>query len=187
MRKLLTSIITTVSLGGIASPAMAEQLIVFAAGDFYSTWNFTPPVSPLTAPSGNWQFSFIIPDTINSNPTTQISGFEYLLNGAQVPLTPTSIEFFSFREDGLFDLNFANGLRLSLTGPEVLQGSTIRTLYFTGIQMRVDGLLASSGGSVGIATYVPEPATWALLALGFAAMLPLARCTSRSKGKCRHS
>jgi hypothetical protein len=121
------------------------------------------------------QFSFLLPDTLSSNPTTQVTDFSYSLNGTTVSTSlPGGALFYSVANGGGFDLyptinNGSNVSVLSFLFPNDV-GSNLKVVggtFQTSIELNdgittADGLTPGSGsGMVTIASATtPEPSCW---------------------------
>ena len=84
-------------------------------------------------------------------------------------------------DSGMFDINFSNAQTASFYGPIVLTGTSLKAgVYdvFSGIA----GGLPVGSGTITIQA-VPEPGTWAILALGLAGLGARARKTAKAKAK----
>jgi hypothetical protein len=118
----------------------------------------------------SFQFSFSLPNPLDSNPTSSFSNFKYSLDGKSVAGTPDSITFYDLSDSGLFDLVFGSTV-LSFYGADI--GSTgflsfPKSYSFTSA---VNGNNGAGGlGFLTVTSAVPEPATWAMMVLGFGAM-----------------
>ena len=59
-----------------------------SASSFYFTgagsWDQGTPTTAYSEAGATWQFSFFLPGTLSSNPTTQVTNFSYVLNGTTV-------------------------------------------------------------------------------------------------------
>lgn len=150
------------------------------------TWSSTAPISAFSAPSETWDFSFNLPQTFspsgNGISVTQISNFDYSLNGSPV-LTPnlSSIKFYDYGDGGLFDLSFNNGDIVSLYGADVGSSGTLSLgTFYAGIAMN-DGSATGSGSvTLSIPSATPEPSTLVLFGTGIILMGYMA--SKRKKG-----
>lgn len=122
--------------------------------------------------SGGYQASFNV-DTDDLMPPAE-SGMDYfLLNDVAgvfggVQQIATSISFNTLGTDGGFTIELTNGEFLGFFGPSLFTGSTSLPTFSTGqyaLTSDVDGAIST----LAIAA-VPEPATWAMMAAGFAAV-----------------
>src|SRR3981081_1800659 len=69
------------------------------------TWDQGTPTTAYSQAGTTWQFSFSLPESLSSNPTTQVSDFSYLLNGTTVTTSlPGGVLFYSAADGGGFDL-----------------------------------------------------------------------------------
>src|SRR5258708_27763562 len=48
------------------------------------TWDQGTPTTAYSQAGASWQLSFLLPDTLSSNPTTQVTDFSYVLNAPTV-------------------------------------------------------------------------------------------------------
>ena len=142
---------------GAGQTARADISTISGSG----TWDVTAPTSSYSGPGDTWSFSFNLPTTLASNPTTEATNFTYLLNGVVVPGDPSNITFFDSANLGLFDINFSN-ITVSFFSPTNTDvGSTLTLvpgMYATGISLNDAG--SAGSGSISIA---PEPPSLVLL------------------------
>jgi hypothetical protein len=148
------------------------------------TWDQGTPTTAYSQAGASWQFSFLLPDTFSSNPTTQVTDFSYVLNGTTVATSlPGGALFFSVADGGGFDLyptinNASNVSVLSFLFPNDV-GSNLHIvggIFQTSIELNdgittADGLSPGSGsGTVTIASAAtPEPPS--IILLGTALLL----------------
>ena len=146
------------------------------------TWNQGTPTTAYSQAGATWQFSFFLPDTLASNPATQVTNFSYSLNGSIIATSlPGGVLFYSVANGGGFDLyptinNASNvGVLSFLFSGDV--GSNLKIvggIFQTSIELNdgittADGLAPGLGsGTVTIAP-VPEPAS--IILLGTALLL----------------
>ena len=151
-------LITSLAIAPIAS---ATTLMNFSGS---GVWGSGASTTAYSGASDTWSFSFNLPTTLASNPTTETTNFTYLLNGVDVPGDPSSITFFNSASLGLFDLNFSN-ITVSFFSPTNTDVGTTLTLvpgvYSTGISINDGGAVVD--GSITIQP-IPEPSSWILLA-----------------------
>lgn len=125
---------------------------------------------PTAKANTSFQFSFSLRNPLDSNPTSSFTNFKYSLDDVSVAGTPDSITFYTVSSLGLFDLAFGNTI-LSFYGDDI--GSTgfldfPKAYSFTSA---VNGNNSAGGlGFLTVTSAVPEPATWAMMVLGFGAM-----------------
>ena len=148
------------------------------------TWDQGTPTTAYSQAGTTWQFSFSLPESLSSNPTTQVSDFSYLLNGTTVTTSlPGGVLFYSVADGGGFDLyptinNASNVSVLSFLFPNDV-GSNFKIvsgIFQASIELNdgittVDGLTPGSGsGTVTIASATtPEPPS--IILLGTALLL----------------
>jgi hypothetical protein len=100
MRIVLDSFVLVAALM-VATAASASPIYFMGSG----TWDQGTPTTAYSAGGATWQFSFFLPDTLSSNPTTQVSGFSYSLNGAIIATSlPGGVLFYPVSNGGGFDL-----------------------------------------------------------------------------------
>lgn len=174
MRRLLSVLVVASSVAFSAAPAEAAALI-FAPG---STTPVTPPASAIfgntfgsaASPVGPSMFNDAYSFTLSSTSTTNASLITFLLNGLQ------NIDFNCQACSIYIDSNIAaNRFTQSDTNPEVwalvnpinLSSDVTHTLYANG-QITAGPTAAYSGTVNFQVPGVPEPATWAMMLLGFA-------------------
>jgi hypothetical protein len=148
------------------------------------TWDQGTPTTAYSQAGATWQFSFFLPDTLSSNPTSQVTDFSYTLNGTTVTTSlPGGVLFYSVADGGGFDLyptinNTSDvGILSFLFSNDV--GSNLKIvggIFQTSIELNdgittADGLTPGSGsGTVTIASAAtPEPPT--IILLGTALLL----------------
>jgi hypothetical protein len=169
---------TRINLSIFAFVAFLVMAPVANAGPFYftgsGTWDQGTPATVYSQAGATWQFSFFLPDTLSSNPTTQVTNFSYSLNGTTVSTSlPGGVLFYSVANGGGFDLyptinNASDVSVLSFLFPNDV-GSNLNIVggtFQTSIELNdgiptADGLTSGSGsGTLTIATTVtPEPPT----------------------------
>jgi hypothetical protein len=160
--------------------ASASSLSFMGSG----MWDQGTPTTAYSQAGATWQFSFLLPDTLSSNPTTQVNDFSYSLNGTTVSTSlPGGVLFYSVANGGGFDLyptinNGSNVSVLSFIFPNDV-GSNLKIVggtFQTSIELNdgittADGLTPGSGsGTVTIASAAtPEPPS--IILLGTALLL----------------
>jgi hypothetical protein len=165
----------------VTSPVASATSISFTGS---GTWDQGTPTTAYSQAGATWQFSFLLPDTLSSNPTTQVTDFSYLLNGATVTtFLPGGVLFYSAANGGGFDLyptinNASNVSVLSFLFPNDVGSNLniVRGIFPTSIELNdgittADGLTPGSGtGTVTIASAAtPEPPS--IILLGTALLL----------------
>jgi hypothetical protein len=168
--KILTALSAITLALVIAPTASADTVTVTGSG----TWDASTPTTAYSASDATWSFSFNLPDTISSNPSTQVTNFTYDLNGTQVTDSlPGGVLFYSVAQSGGFDLFVPTD---SVSGASIISlffsadvGSSLSIVYGTNdAQIALnDGELPGSGeGAVSI---TPEPPS--ILLFGTALLL----------------
>ena len=128
------------------------------------------PVTLYTAPGESWSFTFDLPNPIASNPTSEATGFSYLLNGSPVSTPPLQdIQFFPASNGGGFNIDFTDGSQLWVFSPDV--GSSLTLLLGTfSAQLEcpvTDDLIAVGSGTLTLSSAaVPEPCAMLLFGSG---------------------
>ena len=151
----LSAALMVASMSLCAAPAIADPL----AFSFNST----------LGPAANFSF------TLDSSPT--VASFDSTMfqsNGVKVDIGGTTasdnISFFIFDSGGGLSDVFSSGgnNNFDLYGAQLFSGSTDHPMFSAGSF----DLLSSSGAAAGSLTIsaVPEPATWAMMLIGFGAM-----------------
>src|ERR1700682_3882408 len=185
MRSKQTRVIVAI-LAFIAALVMSP---VASASSFYftgsGTWDQGTPTTPYSAAGATWQFSFILPDTLSSNPTTQVTDFSYLLNGTTVTtFLPGGVLFYPVADGGGFDLyptinNTSDVGVISLLFPNDV-GSNLNIaggIFQASIELN-DGIAAADGltpgfgsGTVIVTSTAPTPEPPSIILLGTAFLL----------------
>jgi hypothetical protein len=159
----------------VTAPVASASSFLFTGS---GTWDQGTPTTAYSQAGATWQFSFLLPDTLSSNPTTQVTGFSYSLNGTPVTTSlPGGVLFYSVADGGGFDLyptidNASNVSVLSFLFPNDV-GSNLNIvsgIFQTSIESNdgittADGLTPGSGsGTVTIGSAAtPEPPSIVLL------------------------
>jgi MYXO-CTERM domain-containing protein len=144
------------------------------------TWNADAPTTDYSAPNASWSFSFDVPDPLDANPTSMVTNASYLLNGAPIAHTITSVQFYTPSLQGLFNLNFGYVGFVSLFGPQVIDPSTLGLfpgMYPAMIDVNIQNRITGTGTGmvdVGISSPVPEPSSIISGGLGLLAAVGLA-------------
>jgi len=146
------------------------------------TWDQSTPTTAYSAAGTTWQFSFFLPDTLSSNPTTQVTNFSYLLNGVTVTTSlPGGVMFYPVAEGGGFDLyptinNTSNVSVISLLFPNDVGShlSIVSGVFQASITLNdgittSDGLTPGSGSGTVTISSTPEPPS--IILLGTALLL----------------
>ena len=154
---------------GAASVANATALIQGVVFFGAST-----PTTDFSAPNSQVSFSFEVPDPLDANPTTDITDFSYDLNGVAVTDPVEGVEFYPSSEQGMFDIFFA-GDTVSIYGADIGSSGVIGPAGFYDVTAAMNEGTATGLGGVTVGA-VPEPATWAVMLLGFGGL----GCTMRA-------
>jgi hypothetical protein len=156
------------------------------------TWDQGTPTTAYSEAGATWQFSFFLPDTLSSNPTTQVIDFSYVLNGTTITTSlPGGVLFYSVADGGGFDLyptidNTYDVGVISFLFPNDV-GSNLNIVggvFQANVELNdgittADGLTPGSGsGTVTIASAAtPEPPS--IILLGTALLLSVGLIRSR--------
>ena len=163
----------------VTSPVASATSISFTGS---GTWDQGTPTTAYSQAGATWQFSFLLPDTLSSNPTTQVTDFSYLLNGTTVTTSlPGGVLFYSAADGGGFDLyptinNTSDVGVISFLFPDDV-GSSLNIsggTFQTSIELNdgiiaTDGLIPGSGSGTVTITSTPEPPS--IILLGTALLL----------------
>jgi PEP-CTERM motif len=128
--------------------------------------------------------SFDLPNPISSNPTNQATHFSYITDSPSIShtffLPSVVVQFFPADLAGMFDLIFPDGDVLSLYGADIWTSLTLVAGQYhveAGMQMLpASGIGTATVSALGPvvtgfgAGAVPEPSTWVMMTLGFAAL-----------------
>ena len=99
--RIVIAILAFIAALVTSSVASATSISFTGSG----TWDQGTPTTAYSLAGATWQFSFLLPDTLSSNPTTQVTDFSYLLNGTTVTTAiPGGVLFYSVADGGGFDL-----------------------------------------------------------------------------------
>jgi PEP-CTERM motif len=163
LRTLIVGAALASALLGSAATANAATILI--QGDVF--FGATTAKTAYTAPGSQVQFSFDVTDPLNSNPTSEITDFSYLLNGVVVNVLPTAIEFFDTAQAGMFDIDLP-GETISIYGADIGSSGSVGPSGFYSVTAGLNaGTATGNGGvTVGSVTGVPEPATWAMMLFG---------------------
>ena len=184
--KLKTRVLAAMIGLGLAMTAgtVAHANPVYFSGS--GTWDANTLTTAYSQANATWQFSFQLPDTIASNPTTQVTNFVYSLNGSVVATSlPGGVLFFSVTDGGGFDLfpppdNASGVADLSLLFPYDV-GTSLHLVggTFSSSLLLNDGDLPGSGA--GTVNIVPSPEPPSILLLGTALLLGAGFITVRRR------
>jgi hypothetical protein len=163
-------------VAALVTPPVAKASSISFTGS--GTWDQGAPTTAYSQAGATWEFSFLLPDSLSSNPTTQVTDFSYSLNGTTVTTSlPGGVLFYSVANGGGFDLfptinNATNVSVLSFLFPNDVGTNLniVSGIFQTSIELNdgittTDGLTPGSGsGTVTIASAAtPEPPTIILL------------------------
>lgn len=138
-------------------------------------WDTTTSVTDFSAPSSSFQFSFELPNPLDSNPTTSFSNLTFTLGSVLVDTSPASIQFYGSGNGGLFDLNFGS-TTISFYGTPIGDTGTVGPAGGYSFLSDIDFTSGRGGGTgtgfltVSALAAVPEPTTWAMMAIGLSAV-----------------
>ena len=131
-----------------------------------------------SAPNESWSFSFDVPDPLDANPTSMVTNASYLLDGAPISRTITSVEFYTPDVHGLFNLNFGYVGYVALYGPQIINLpplTFVPGMYTATINYNLqDRLTATGTGMVDVGQAVSEPSSIVSGGLGFLTVVGLA-------------
>jgi hypothetical protein len=161
----------------VTSPVASASSFSFTGS---GTWDQGTPTTAYSEAGTTWQFSFSLPDTLSSNPTTQVADFSYALNGTTVATSlPGGVLFYSVADGGGFDLyptvnNTSDVGVISFLFPNDV-GSNLNIsggTFQTSIELNdgitaADGLTPGSGSGTVTITSTPEPPSIILLGTAF--------------------
>jgi PEP-CTERM motif len=155
------------------------------------TWGDGTPITSFSQPGASWSFSFDLPNPISSNPTDQATHFSYITDGTAFFFPSVVVQFFPADLAGMFDLTFPDGDVFSLYGADIGTSLTLVAGQYN-VEAGMQMLPASGIGTATVsllgpvvtgfgAGAVPEPSTWVMMLLGFAALGFAGYRTSRKR------
>ena len=144
--------------GASASEALFTVVDVDVNGEVDNALSFELPQSPPTVDFGTFFIELNVPVVINAG-----SSLESIAFGSTFPLFDSP----SFASTGVLDV----GLFL-LSGPPLYTGTTSNPTFQAGVYAGLPNAATGNIDTVRI-TIVPEPATWAMLLLGFVGLVLL--------------
>lgn len=178
--RLRKTAIAAAALAAVSFHGGAAADVMFTGS---GTWAGDAAITSLSAPSATWSFAFTLPSALAASTTSAIGKFSYQLAGVSSTALPSAITFYAAADGGMFDIAFGDtSPSLSLYGDAVLaEGGFAIGNYavFAGIS---GGQSVGSGSVVLVPAPVPEPATWALIALGFAGIAARRRRVAPAAG-----
>jgi hypothetical protein len=171
---------TRIILAILAFTAVLAMPPAANADSFYftgsGTWDQGTPTTAYSEAGATWQFSFTLPGILSSNPTTQVTGFSYSLNGAVVTTSlPGGLLFYSVANGGGFDLyptinNASDVGVISLFFPfdvgsnlTIAGGTFLASIELNDSIVAPDGLTPGSGSgtvSINSAPNLPPSSCW---------------------------
>lgn len=190
---------TRIVIAVIAFIAAAVTTPLASASSFYftgsGTWDQGTPTTAYSEAGASWQFSFLLPDRLSNNPTTQVADFSYVLNGATVATSlPGGALFFSVADGGGFDLyptinNTSDVSVISFLFPNDV-GSNLNIaggIFQTSIELNdgittADGLPPGSGSGTVIIASAATPEPPSIILMGTALLLSAGLILRRHNG-----
>jgi opacity protein-like surface antigen len=156
---LATTAILAVSAQSQAATVLIQGVVYFGAGT---------PVTDYSKPRSQVAFSFDVPEVLGGTYTTDVTDFSYDLNGVAVTTPVEAVEFYTVANEGMFDIFFGDHT-VSIYGADIGSSGTIGPAGFYNVTAGIDEKFPGTGiGGVTVnAPSVPEPATWAVMLVGF--------------------
>jgi hypothetical protein len=171
-----------IACGAVAFASGASAAEVYIAGSIYWDPVGSPTPAPTTlysAPNEIANFSFdvnqALPNTSPSATGVDVINFQYSLNNVAVVTPLSAIVFWNPANNGMFDIDFNDGQRVSIYGANI---GNIDSTWLIGppgaypVTAAIDGGLPATGeGAAVIAvSAVPLPAGLPLFGAGLAAL-----------------
>jgi hypothetical protein len=168
MRNRFFSSILVVAALLIGTLSQASASILYTGS---GVWDAQAPTTAFSQGGKSWSFSFELDNPAN-NPTTSASNFTFTLNGNMLAFDLLSVTFYPTEDSGMFKLSLTNGLDLNFYDPfntDIGSNGQLKTgQWNVEIETFLPGETRVHG--VGVVAAVPEPSTWAMMILGFAAV-----------------
>jgi hypothetical protein len=161
--RFVIAALASVAILGVSTAASATALIqgvvFFGAGT---------PTTEYSKAGSQVAFSFVVPDPLDGNPTTDVTDFSYQLNGVTVAGPVESVAFFPVGEQGMFDIDFSNDV-VSIYGADIGSTGIVGPAGYYSVTAALNQGPATGAGGVTVSAIggVPEPATWAMMLIGF--------------------
>lgn len=142
-------------------------------------WGSQSISTDYTSAGKSWSFSFELPNptTISGGVTTQFTNFSYKLNGVSAGSSLADVYFAPADQGGLFTLDFTSGYSIAFflnSGIDIGTSGNLVTGTWNkaNVALYAPGAIFPTVTDLGTATIsaVPEPSTWAMMILGFAAV-----------------
>jgi hypothetical protein len=165
--RFLAAALATTALLAVSAQAQAATVLIQGVV-FFGTGT---PVTEYSKPNSQVAFSFDVPEVLDANPTAEVTDFSYMLNGVDVSSPVVGVEFYDSGQDGMFDIFFADHT-VSIYGADIGSSGTIGSAGFYNVTAGIDQVYPGTGvGGVTVnVPSVPEPATWAVMLVGFGAI-----------------
>ncbi|ODT98150.1 MAG: hypothetical protein ABS79_06380 [Planctomycetes bacterium SCN 63-9] len=136
-----------------------------------------------SAPNAPWSFSFEVESPIDpATRTGAVTNGQYFLNGLLVADPIATVTFFPSNQLGLFDLNFASGVIVSLYGAQAFdEGFNLIAGYYPAQSQDISTATGNPNLGTGfVLVTVPEPSSFLLSVIAIAAGTGIARHRRRN-------